>query len=217
MPATLCNSRADLRDSRRMEIWSNDLFDRESDPSLESRHAELDDALRALWKLVLEQGVQEDGQPTFTDFQLRLEGRPSVFIPRDPSRNPELALLRSLRHEPDFYGTLASVHASRLGRPFDFGPFLELGPPAAARMITEVLRAALSIAAPLERDGLVWRAGPIDGVHLGISAGWAVRVHGLEFEGTPLRFAVASETGKIESDASPATEPLRDALLAAGV
>ncbi|MDP1829656.1 MAG: hypothetical protein Q8L48_40700 [Archangium sp.] len=193
-----------------MEIWSNDLFDREADPSLESGHAELDGALRALWKLVLEQGVQDDGQPTFTDFQLRLEGRPSVFIPRDPARNPELALLRSLRHEADFYGALASVHASQLGRAFDFGPFLDLGPPSETVKIADVLRGALSITEPLKRDGLAWRAGP-----LSVGAGWAVRLDGLEFKGKPVRFVVTA--GKVESDDSPATQPLRDALLAAGL
>lgn len=200
-----------------MEIWSNDLFDRESAPSLERRFTELDAALRELWRLVLEEGVQDDGRPTFTDFQLRLEGRPAIVIMRDPDLNPELALLRSMRHEPDFYGALAAVHASRPGPRFDFGPFLDLGPPAAARKIAEVLRGALSIAAPLERDGLTWRAGPANGVHLSISAGWAVRAHGLDFEGAPLRFAVAYAPRKIEGEGSPATEPLRDALLAAGL
>lgn len=110
------------------EIWSSDLFDRESSESLEGDYPRLDDALTALWQLVLTEVVEDDGRPTFTDFQLRSEGRRTIRVPRDPSQNPELALLRSQRHRPGFYVALARVHGGRLDQPFDFEPFLELGP-----------------------------------------------------------------------------------------
>lgn len=106
------------------EIWSTDLFDREAAPSREGEYPNLLEGLGSLWKLVLEQGVQDDGKPTFTDFQLRISGKPAIFIPRDPSLNPELAQLRALRHRSDFWPTLAKLHLEQLGAPFAFGPFL---------------------------------------------------------------------------------------------
>ena len=104
-------------------LWSNDLFDREAEPRREGEFDDPAQALAALWRAVLQQGVADDGRPSFTDFHLRFPGR-SVRIPRDPSRNPELARLRARRDEPGFLAWVGFVHARHLEQPFDFGPFL---------------------------------------------------------------------------------------------
>ena len=50
------------------ELWSNDLFDREAEPTLDGRFPTLNAALRELWRRVLEEGIQDNGTPTFTAF-----------------------------------------------------------------------------------------------------------------------------------------------------
>ena len=107
-----------------MELWSSDLFDRGSSPSLEGTFTHLEAGLAALWTHVLDEGVMDDGRPTFTDFQLRVAGRRPITIPRDPSMNPELARLRARRHQQGFAGRLAQLHVTRLDDAFDFAPFL---------------------------------------------------------------------------------------------
>lgn len=212
------------------ELWSSDLFDRESAPSLEGTWTGADSALEALWRHVLDEGVQDDGRPTFTDFQLRTPGQRAVFIPRDPLDNPELALLRRLRGGAGFLGALASVHEARLERPFDFEPFLALAPdpPPGVVRVVDALRAALSISGALARHRTVWRAGSSDGPHVGVASSviggttrWWARLAAVEFEGKPVSFGVAySErdgSWTVESDDSPATLPLRDALLSVGL
>jgi len=111
-----------------MELWSSDLFDRESSPSLEGTFSQLEAGLETLWTHVLDEGVLDDGRPTFVDFQLRVGGRAAITIPRDPSRNPELARLRAVRKQPGFAARLAAIHCAQLGRPFDFAPFLAATP-----------------------------------------------------------------------------------------
>ncbi len=222
------------------ELWSTDLFDREAAPTNEGHYPRLDSALRTLWRLVLDQGIQDDGKPTFTDFQLRIQGKPPVSIPRDPSRNRELALLRTLRHKFDFEGELARIHAPLIDQPFDFGPFLdELTPgiPATIRKLAAVLGTALSITEPFRRDRLEWQAGAA-GPHMRIGTSgyhadpsgyvggniwWTLDLLGLQFEGKPVRFRIsleqhdyAGESWRVEADDSPAALPLRDALLSAG-
>ena len=114
----------------KIELWSSDLFDRDSTPSLEAGFSTIPEGLKALWDHVLGEGVQDDGRPTFTDFQLRLEGKRPISLPRDPHANPALAALRRCRQTPLFLDELVAVHAARLDRPFDFAPFLALCPSA---------------------------------------------------------------------------------------
>lgn len=216
------------------ELWSSDLFDRESSPSLEESSERLERALESLWRRVLEQGVQDDGQPTFTEFQLRSATGPVASIPRDPLNNPELALLRRFRGKRGFCAMLARAHQVRLGRAFDFEPFLALAPrpPACAQKVSDVLRAALSISGMLQREGTVWRAGPREDLHVLLTAAgydgacttWRISVTGLQFEGNPVRFGgkveqrdSGGEAWTLECDDSKACQPLRDALFEAGL
>lgn len=109
-------------------LWSSDLFDRESPPSLESRYASLEEGLAGLWRHVLREGVQDDGRPTFTAFSLEVHGRAGVALPRDPFSNPELAVLRRrfFGGEQDLVDRLAALHAARLDEQFSFEPYLAL-------------------------------------------------------------------------------------------
>lgn len=216
------------------ELWSNDLFDRESDPLHEGTWECVERGLAALWARVLSDGVQANGQPTFTAFHLRVPGRPAVFIPRDPFKNPELALLRARRLEVDFSDRLGRVHAARLDAAFDFAPLLALPVqlPAEVEVVVSALCSALSIAEPLTRGADAWRAGPEAGPRVEltgarISGGgydsamtaWWVKLAGLRFEGKPVRFEVTIEdvdhagwTWRTECDETAATQPLLDAL-----
>lgn len=232
------------------ELTSTDLFDREAPPSLEGTFAALEVALAALWKRVLEEGVQDDGRPTFTDFLLRRPQGKSVSLPRDPFHNPELAQLRACRHDKEFFGRLASVHLERLELPFDFAPFLATAArlPAQVQDAVNVLRGALSIPGELSlsREGGIWRidapaatAGTAARSPLmlittsgyqrtaGSGAGrssWHIKLPEFRFAERAVRFEVelvedeaTGWSGTVMSDHSPGTQPLQDALLAAGL
>jgi len=109
--------RGDAGDTRRVawELWASDYFDRETPPSCDARGEALEDGLAALWRKTLEEGIGDDGRPTFTWFMLRVEGRPSFEIPRDPQSNPVLARLRRLRGEPSLVLALARLHTRNAG------------------------------------------------------------------------------------------------------
>ena len=223
----------------KIELWSSDLFDRESEPALEGEFTELVPGLAALWEHALGEGVQDDGKPTFTDFQLRIEGRTPISIPRDPLDNPELTLLRAFRETPYFIIQLALLHHAQLDRRFDFEPLLAALPalPIVVEQVMNVFCRALSITEAPLRERANWTCGPREGVHVrvitfgysgggsdsgGLSA-WGITIAGLQFEGKPVFFGVDCEerdyappSWKVYGDASPATQPLRDALMAAG-
>lgn len=217
-------------------LWSSDFFDRESPPSLEERCPTLEAGLASLWRHVLTEGVQDDGQPTFTDFTLKVPGRRPVSLPRHPSSNPELARLRwRLRNdEPRLLRRLAALHLERLDEPFAFGPYLALPvqlPPGVGRLV-ELLAGALGLAPPLEPTPAGWRQGPAEGLHLVarriegrgpaqsfFPQAWAVEVQG------PARFSVVLEgdepslttVGRVDAADGPAARTLVDALLEGGV
>lgn len=98
----------------RFELWATDLFDREAAPSQAGTFATLELGLEALWRATLDEGIQDDGRPTFTWFTLR--GPPtSLSLPRDPFSNLHLAMLRQRwKQTPSFAATLARLHATLL-------------------------------------------------------------------------------------------------------
>ena len=97
------------------ELWSNDLFDRDSQPTCESSGSDLTGGCAGLWRLTLDEGIQADGRPTFLWFQLRWSGG-AVSLPRDPHGNLELARLKSWVLTKGVIGALAKTLA---GNPTD--------------------------------------------------------------------------------------------------
>ena len=103
-------------------IWAVDYFDQESAPSLEEEGAVLADGFESLWGKVLEEGIMADGRPTFTWFELRLEGDPAfghsaeklARIPRDPLMNVELGRIRGWRGVVGLIPAVARAHIARL-------------------------------------------------------------------------------------------------------
>lgn len=200
------------------ELWSNDLFDRESAPSLEGTFSSLPDGLVALWRKTLEQGVQDDGRPTFTEFSLRGEGR-TRFLPRDPFRNVHLALLRRRSLErAGFVDEVVQLHLEH----FAVGD-VSLGwlvaattvVPPEVQPILDVMAQHLGVQAPfLPRADGARQSGPIALVPLLDAGAWRVEVR--DWDGA---FAVIVGDGeaRVECDEVPACHVLRDALLEAGV
>lgn len=90
-------------------LWSSDSFDRDSEPCCDARGEALADGLARLWAKTLEEGVLDDGRPTFTWFSLRHDGG-AVTIPRDPLANPALAKLRAWRATPSLMERLVAAH-----------------------------------------------------------------------------------------------------------
>ena len=89
------------RDRIHWQIWSNDYFDYEASPLLECEGAGLVAGCRELWLKTLEEGILDDGRPTFTGFMLCLAEHGRLMLPRDPLMNHELARLRQWRQHPD--------------------------------------------------------------------------------------------------------------------
>jgi len=99
----------------RLMEW--DLFDRESPPNVRASGQSLREGLRALWKLTLEEGVNERGVKTLASFTLRWEGEPpraagDAWIPVEVTGNPELLKLRRWVSEDrgDLLTRLAELH-----------------------------------------------------------------------------------------------------------
>lgn len=90
-------------------LWSSDFFDRESAPFCDARGEALEEGLAQLWAKTLDEGVLDDGRPTFTWFTLRHDGG-AVTLPRDPLKNPALAKLRAWRGEPALLARLVALH-----------------------------------------------------------------------------------------------------------
>lgn len=209
-------------------LWSHDTFDREAEPSRDATFEREEHGFEALWRAVLEQGIQGDGQATFTRFSLELSDRRRVDIPVGPSENPHLVSLRERRREPGFLKMVAQLHLERVDRAFDFAPFLALGPPEILQKIARALAVPLSIGGAFERVKDGWQLGASK-PHLEVrNAGWSgdvwlVAVDGLEHSGAKIPFAVTVRfrddgTWKIDHLLDvPHTEPLRDALLASGL
>lgn len=199
------------------ELWASDLFDRESEPSLEGTFSALRDGLVALWRKTLEQAVQDDGRPTFTEFSLRGDGR-TRSLPRDPFRNVHLGVLRrrSLERE-DFVDEVVRLQLEQFGT-----ADLSLGwlvaattvIPADVQAIVDVLAGRLGVAAAwAPSDDGSCRAGLLAVLPV-LPSGWRVEVR--EWEGA-LAVVVSDGVARVECDDLPACHVLRDALLEAGV
>ncbi|MBL8917285.1 MAG: hypothetical protein JNJ54_00365 [Myxococcaceae bacterium] len=203
------------------ELWSRDLFDRESAPFREATFARFADGLTALWRKVLDEVIQDDGRPTFTDFSLEGEGR-VVWIPRDPFENPVLAeLRRRARVEADFVERLVTEHQSRFGH----GPVaLDTLALALTPLPSTLHRAVVVIG---RQRGLAPRltlgtTGGWQGPGLTITATWSragVAGWRLELSALDGPAVLTLEEGGVRLEAPPggAGEVLRDALLEAGV
>ncbi|MBL8914393.1 MAG: hypothetical protein JNM17_27050 [Archangium sp.] len=209
-------------------LWSHDTFDRDAEPMRDATFETEALGFEALWRAVLDQGIQGDGQATFTRFSLELSDRRRVDIPVGPFENPHLLELRERRREPGFLKMVAELHVELVDRVFDFAPFLALGPPLILQKIARVLAVPLSVRGGFERVEGGWHLGGNE-VHLdvrntgGSGDVWLVAVNGLEHAGAKIPFAVTVRfrddgTWKIDHLLDvPHTEPLRDALLASGL
>ena len=108
-------------DSARWTLWAYDYFDRDSERSLEAEGTGLRSGLEALWSHVLEEGILDDGRPTFTWFDLEADdttpskienqkSKMSFSIPRNPLQNPELGRMRGWRTESALIQAIARAH-----------------------------------------------------------------------------------------------------------
>lgn len=209
-------------------LWSQDTFDREAEPHRDATYASLSEGLAGLWRAVLREGILHDGRASFTRFSLEADAR-RVQVPVTPFDNPELVALRERVHEPGFLEALVAVHTRVLEQPFSFAPFLAIGPPEVLQRFCRVLAEPLGLRADseaYEADEAGWRVGQGPGPHLAIrpaARAWVIVVHGLSVDGAVVPFAVTvrfdDEGGwKCEHTLDvPQTQPLRDALLAAGL
>ncbi len=93
------------------QLWSNDYFDRDSRPCLELEGQGLVAGCAALWQKVLEEGIMDDGRPTFIGFMLQSQ-QGQFIVPRDPLMNMELARLRMWRDCAKLIDLLAVVTAA---------------------------------------------------------------------------------------------------------
>lgn len=203
------------------EVWSSDTFDRESAPHLEGAFDTLEQGLRSLWQKTLSEAVQADGRPTFTEFSLR--GQPSVFLPRDPFQNPELAVLRArMVANEGFLDELVKVHASRVASRVTLQQLLVLTAPLPAR----VQQVVAFLSKRLEVDGALsvtvegswaqerlvvtprWAPPSPD------AAAWHVAVSGLS---GPFTVVVEPDRAHVEFADAADAQVLGDALLEAGL
>ena len=97
----------------RWRLWAYDYFDRELERSLELEGEGILAGLEELWRKTLEEGVQDDGRPTFTWFDLQLP-EDWARIPRDPFENPELGRIRGWREVEGLIPMVAQTHLARL-------------------------------------------------------------------------------------------------------
>ncbi len=153
------------------ELWASDLFDRDSEPSRQKTFSTLRDGLEALWRASLEEGIQDDGRPTFTWFTLT---GPSlrVELPRDPFVNLELAMLRQRwKLVPGFASRLAELHAALLPARPSLEHLLvqttELPPPVLRAV--EVLARHLALQGKLSPTTNGWELGA-----LRLTASWVL-------------------------------------------
>lgn len=202
------------------QLWSRDLFDRESAPFLEASFERLGEGVTALWRKVLDEVIQDDGRPTFTDFTLEGEGR-VLWIPRDPFENPVLAeLRRRARGEPDFLERLVTEHTSRFGHgPVDLDTLvLALTPlPSVIHRTVVVVSRQLGVEPRLT----LRTTGGWQGEGFTITARWSragVPTWRLELRALdgPAVLTIEGSVATLEAGGR-AGEVLRDALLEAGV
>lgn len=203
------------------EVWSSDTFDRDSGPTVEGTFDTFEQGLRALWKKTLSEAVQDDGRPTFTEFSLR--GQPMVFLPRDPFKNPELAVLRArMVANEGFLDDLVKVHASRIASRVTLPQLLVLTAPLP--LLVQQVVAFLS--KRLELDGVlsVTAEGSWAQERIVVTPRWAppspdAAAWSIIVSGRSGAFAVVVESGRARVEVTEAADAqvLRDALLEAGL
>ena len=92
------------------QLWHHDMFDRDAPPYLQASGAEILQGLYELWLHTLQEGVQDNGVPSFSRFHLSWGNTPAtraeVFV--HPLDNPALLKLRRwadlMSHLPDGKG-----------------------------------------------------------------------------------------------------------------
>ncbi|MFT3707107.1 MAG: hypothetical protein QM817_05500 [Archangium sp.] len=204
-------------------LWSYDLFDRDSEPLVDAQFVSLIEGLRALWRSVLHEGIVEDGRRSFTDFSLQLEDGKRLTIPVNQSVNVELLQLRARQHEPGFLDALSQRHLELHDRKldFEFDLLLSIPPPVAVFELSRVLAVALASPGAPVRIGARWRVGAHVEVHCEEPVRWVVTVVGATFSNTAVKFSVTHRYATARwhreyTGDGPETQPLRDALIAAG-
>jgi hypothetical protein len=103
------------RQDAEWELWSWDYFDRDSAPLCDARGRGRVDGVATLLRATLDEGLLDDGRPTFTWFELRIAGRRNLSLPRDPLMNPELAKLRAWKDDPGLIDAVAQGLTLRPG------------------------------------------------------------------------------------------------------
>lgn len=204
-------------------LWSYDLFDRDSEPIIDVVFESVGDGLRGLWRSVLHEGIVEDGRRSFTDFSLHLEDGTRLAVPVQHGVNPELLLLRARQHEPGFLDALSQRHLELHDRKLDFAfdLLLSIPPPVAVFELARVLSAALASPGAPVRAGARWRVGAHVEVHCEEPVKWMITVVGATFGDAVVKFSVCHRyaTARWHREFigdDPETQPLRDALIAAG-
>jgi hypothetical protein len=205
-------------------LWAYDLFDRDSPPMADARFPSVREGLCGLWRSVLHEGLVEDGRGSFTEFSLQLDDGARLRVPVQHTVNPELVLLRARQHEPGFLEALADVHLALHERraAFEFEPFFAIPPPPACLELARVLANALSSEGAPRRTGARWKVGAHVELSCAPPGGWRIEVVNARFAGRPVVFAVQE---RFEGGAwhrtllgdGRETQPLRDALIAAGL
>lgn len=129
-------------------LWSNDLFDRDTPPRCEGRVSGLTEGLATLWDNHLREGVQDDGRPTLTAFQLEWRGECFSI----PDQRAGARQLRQWHLAPgEFADELAAVHAGAGGTRAAAEQLLELAA-GAATAGEFMLRAKAALAASGRRE-----------------------------------------------------------------
>jgi hypothetical protein len=111
-------SRRDPRrphEKTRWELWSRDLFDRETPPRRDREGEGIVPGLAALWERAIREGIDDRGDRSFTDFSLQwgrtIVERAEVNVV--PFGNPGLAKLRRW-NRADLHKALGEAHARLL-------------------------------------------------------------------------------------------------------
>lgn len=205
------------------ELWASDLFDRESPPSRQKTFSTLREGLEALWRASLDEGIQDDGRPTFTWFTLTgpsshlKHAAPSLLrveLPRDPFVNLELAMLRQRwKLLPGLAGRLAELHEAVLPAPVSLEQLLvqttEL--PGAVLRAADVLARHLGFPGTLATTPAGWALGEVR-----LSASWTLPEpeYRLWLDGFTARFTKDEVVLEVNDDRS---KVLGDVLAEAGL
>lgn len=79
------------------QLWHSDTFDRDDPPSLQTTGMDIVEGLSELWRYTLKEGILDNGDASFSRFQL-MWGATCVAILVNPFDNPALLKLRQWTH-----------------------------------------------------------------------------------------------------------------------